>query len=540
MDVKKLLGRGYLPETLPRSFSSESYAAISESLEVDNRFTSAARFNLTRPGGLRRTLSIPNPMTQLVVARQIASGWSQLLPVYDRSGFSLSKPTEDTTGHRTLVPSTPFGGWTEERTKRMHRARFSLESDVSQFYNSIYTHAIPWALVGKTAEKKRLRERGDEVLGNWIDNAVRRGQEGQTRGIPIGPDTSLVIAELLLCDVDSKLQARFPQMLRSATRRMDDLHVFTSSRSEAEEILLAWESELAAYELLLNPDKTRIIEGPAGVQTPWRTRLTQFVIRDTDTKAANDLRDYFGLAFDLARDYPTDAVVSYAIAALRNTPFQRRGWSTLVDMLLPAAIAEPSSLRFVNEALARGRAQGVELDRDKIAETLSDIVAHHASLEHSADVSWALWVLIENQAKLTSEAVSAAVKMEDSVSLLLLRFLSELGLAEGADPDFREVEARATSPEALTGRDWLIAYEFAAHGWVESALVEADPFFKELLEAGVQFFNPRAALASDGEGGSKAPTTTPEGEPRADSTEGEEPDDSDMPEPEPDVDPGYL
>lgn len=44
-----------------------------------------------------------------------------------------------------------------------------------------------------------------DSLGNKLDYLVRQGQDGQTVGIPIGPDTSLVIAELLMHDVDKNL-----------------------------------------------------------------------------------------------------------------------------------------------------------------------------------------------------------------------------------------------------------------------------------------------------------------------------------------------
>ena len=230
VDSKTLLGLGYLPVELPSPFMSGDFARIGSALPSDGRRTSCSRFNLSRAGGLRRTLSVPNPISQLAVARQISAGWDELKPLYERSPISLSRPREDRHRRRALVTKTAFKSWAAARTRRMHRARFTLESDISQFYGSIYTHAIPWAQVGKATEKARTRPHGPKVLGNWIDDAVRQGQEGQTRGIPIGPDTSLAIAELILCDVDAKLAAKFPGLAETATRYMDDLHVFTSSR----------------------------------------------------------------------------------------------------------------------------------------------------------------------------------------------------------------------------------------------------------------------------------------------------------------------
>ena len=72
---------------------------------------------------------------------------------------------------------------------------------------SLYTHSIPWALYGKAASKAALatKSRSRRRFGDKLDAALQCMNHGQTNGIPIGPDTSLVVAELVLSAVDVTL-----------------------------------------------------------------------------------------------------------------------------------------------------------------------------------------------------------------------------------------------------------------------------------------------------------------------------------------------
>lgn len=46
------------------------------------------------------------------------------------------------------------------------------------------------------------------MLGNALDRDLRCCNSGQTMGIPIGPDTSLVIAEIITCLMDEQFQTK--------------------------------------------------------------------------------------------------------------------------------------------------------------------------------------------------------------------------------------------------------------------------------------------------------------------------------------------
>jgi hypothetical protein len=105
---------------------------------------------------------------------------------------------------RHQCQSSPFDAIPVARARSRTASRYLLATDLSQFYPSIYTHSIPWALHTKSVAKAKPNDYS--LLGNVLDLAMRNGQDKQTIGIPIGPDTSLVIAEAILSSVDVQLK----------------------------------------------------------------------------------------------------------------------------------------------------------------------------------------------------------------------------------------------------------------------------------------------------------------------------------------------
>ncbi len=67
-----------------------------------------------------------------------------------------------------------------------------MKTDLSRFYQTIYTHSLPWAIHGK-AQAKENKENG--LYGNKLDSCVRNTQDQQTIGLPVGPDTSFILSE---------------------------------------------------------------------------------------------------------------------------------------------------------------------------------------------------------------------------------------------------------------------------------------------------------------------------------------------------------
>ena len=276
--MKKLLSSGYFPSELPPPFHTTEFAQHITSTPLNAPYTlSATRepsvtsrpvtYNLARPGKLRRTLSIPNPVNFYLLAAMLSALRPVLTQCYSGSNQALSKP------RRTLLRQTdkrayewthPMSSIQDRRSDIRTGMRYVLQTDINNFYPSIYTHSIPWALHGKAHSQSHI---GWNVLqGNNIDRLIQISQQKQTKGIPIGPDTSYLIAEVILSTLDRQLVSSIGS---NYFRYMDDYEFAFKTHTQAETGLSAFQESLGTYELVANEAKTRIIELPACRATPY-------------------------------------------------------------------------------------------------------------------------------------------------------------------------------------------------------------------------------------------------------------------------------
>ena len=147
-------------------------------------------------------------------------------------------------------------------------SRFIAQADISTCFPSIYTHSIPWALVGKKRAKKTSRD--DSCWYNKIDQACSAMRNGETHGLLIGPHTSNLLSEIILTVVDKKLYDKGYRY----TRNIDDYDCYVGSHDEAQRFLQDLEQALREFDLPLNHRKTKIIELPIGIEKNWKHQLS--------------------------------------------------------------------------------------------------------------------------------------------------------------------------------------------------------------------------------------------------------------------------
>ena len=396
----RLLRQGYFPRELPPPFTSGRFAAFATHqrsalpLPQKNR-TDCVRHNLGRPGGLRRLLRIPNPRGYLPLADHIEQEWPRLSAHLASQDLSQSRPLASTRQARALIPLLAFRELPKLRAQRWRGTRYILKTDINQFYPTVYTHSIPWALVGKTQAKTNLSN-NVHSFGDELDKLTRSLQQGQTMGIPIGPDSSLLIAECVLTTIDRMLTARLGQGVRGF-RYVDDYEMGFPSLGRAEQALAALQEFLAIFELNLNYSKTAIRDLPLGIQPRWVTELQTFPIRTSSPRVATtDLVSYFSHAFDVADGSREHAVLRYALMRARSINVTARdGWHTLEGMFMQAATADPSAMPVVLALLAKERAAGKRARLSMWADVLESIILKHAPLGGGSEVAWSLWAAVE-------------------------------------------------------------------------------------------------------------------------------------------------
>lgn len=332
------------------------------------------------------------------------------------------------------------------------------------------------------------------LLGNVLDLAIRNGQDKQTIGIPIGPDTSLVIAEAILTSVDVQLSGT---ITKRGFRYIDDIACGFQTIAEAEETLGRLQHLIGDLQLQLNPRKTRIVELPAELEASWVPHLRSFAFRSSTVGVQQtDLLSYFGRAFELAANQREEAILRYSVQRMRSISIFEKNWSLYESLLLQCLSIEPGTAPAVIGELYKYHLC-MPLDRIRITESLQQLIVDHAPLHHGSEVVWALWGAICLGYKLDAEIVEKSLLTADPcVSLCALHVIAK-GLFTGP-VDVSTLEA-LMHDEELTDTQWLLAYEANIKGWLPNKaghdFVTAHKHFGPMKAAGVSFYDEAAVPA---------------------------------------------
>lgn len=137
--------------------------------------------------------------------------------------------------------------------------------DISNCFNSIYTHSLAWAVKDKLFAKLHKDRKSFE---KEFDDLMQSTNHRETNGIIIGPEVSRLFAEIILQKVDLNTVERLGyKNLKNKKdfeirRYVDDYFVFTNSQADALQIQKVFQEELEKFKLYLNPSKSTCISNP--------------------------------------------------------------------------------------------------------------------------------------------------------------------------------------------------------------------------------------------------------------------------------------
>ena len=159
--------------------------------------------------------------------------------------------------------------------------KYLIKTDIKNFYSSIYTHSIPWALHCKNFIRNEQNQDGIpnrsnyNHLGNCLDKLFQNANDGCTNGIPIGPAVSDIISEIVLSGVDRKLsRLLIDEDINndvSVVRFKDDYRILAKKESSGRSTIKCLQSALKEYRLELHDGKTEFYSLPSGLFRNWRS-----------------------------------------------------------------------------------------------------------------------------------------------------------------------------------------------------------------------------------------------------------------------------
>lgn len=372
-----LLAYGLFSERLPSMFSSENFYKFclanpnSFSRNGDNGYV---YFESMRNTCIPRPLGIPNPMRYAILCEELRDYWDDIRNVFrnntygdkykisrihirkrtDNHGlFEMNYDLFDAPNEYDQIPTVPenqnsdsslfqmnYKNWKEDGDPILDYSlgkKYVVKTDITQCFPSIYTHSIPWALVGKNNAK--MNRRDNSKWYNKIDRACLKMRNSETHGLMIGPHASNLLSEIILTTVDKELRAKGYDYIRN----IDDYTCYTETHEKAERFIIDLNYELRQYDLSINHKKTTIEDLPEVMSEQWvRTLKDKPLVGRFNVVDFNMARSYLDTAISEMKTNGNNASsLFYAIKVIGNKPTSPRAREYCVKTMCNLAIIYP-------------------------------------------------------------------------------------------------------------------------------------------------------------------------------------------------------
>jgi hypothetical protein len=370
------------------------------------------RFNL-----VTRLMHIPHPSPYARLCKCLSENWDELSHICENSN-SREKLGKHDKGRRIMGKYENLEQISVMNYSKLSDARFRLKistgkfyrvkADISSFYPSIYTHSIPWAVVGRDDAKINSNE---QLWYNELDEAQRDVRRNETQGIPIGPATSHIISEFILSKVDEALGDY------TFVRYIDDYECYCENREDAEDFILKLEQELRNYLLSLNPKKVMVEELPLSYQEQW-TAVLRNNLPSKHQPPPRDIMSFLDLAVDLQKHYPEGSVLKYATRTLANSKkFNKNSADFFLKYLIALAVHRPSVLPILCQ-VAKENDVGSDLD-------ITPVLKQSIKFQRSDAICWGLYFMGIGGQKVRDDLAEKIIGTADCMSMAMLIALKQ-------------------------------------------------------------------------------------------------------------------
>lgn len=503
--VKTLLEFGFFPSNiLPPGFRTNEFADFySKNMSKFSNFNVESKcidFSCPKINFARKIFKIPAPGHYAQLCSFIVKNWTDLNLIFNLSDVSFSKPSLNEDKVKNSMQF--FSDFKIECLKNSFKYSFELQTDISRFYPTLYTHSLTWAIHSKQEAKQKTLKKN--AIGERLDYHVRQLQDKQTNGIPIGPYASQIISEILNCKIDFELKKRIENLSISYTglRFIDDRYYYINNQSDAESILNEIQSLFRYYSLEMNAAKTSIRKLPISIIPDWKIRIHNFNFRHSIRAEGsiqlqrNDILIFFNMVFTFVESFPNDYVLKYAIILLNSIEIYEENWDLLEPLLYQSLLKEPFIFPELLDIIFKYQTRINKINLESI---LSKIIYENIVKENDFEIAWALHIAKVFKIQLNETTITYLFKISNPICLIIIADLIDKELLPTSCINLTRLNKEIIS-ESLLNEDWILAYELANKKWLLSDfsyinLVHSNSFYKKLIDNNISFYFPDISVA---------------------------------------------
>ena len=513
--LEQLVKYGYFAEQFPNCFSAELFGANLQELlplvSISKSQKGKGEKNTTSPTTLsmykndisRRVLSVPNPEAFLRLAKYISENWTKVRQfAYSKSSLSpISFIRDYDSGKDQLINceslrealkvKSDFINGVKESIKSSLGYKYRLTVDITNCYNSMYTHSITWAVCGKDLAKSFYRTKepksieADYEFGDFLDCFTRFEKNNETNGIIVGPFTSRIISELILARID-KILSKKGFVFK---RYVDDYKFYFRSESQAQESLPTIEKILNEYNLTLNTAKTKIQKYPYEIITDIKDRFDRALYND----------GVFGVLNVASQLQMSDekGAYKYALKYLRGRALpDKDDLQVVIPTLINIMLLDPKYGKYVTEYL-KENLDGI--NSDKLRMVFNNELQKSLEGELQQESLLFIQLIRDLDLEISGKNLLNVIKSDNDFAIIIGLDLwkHRNHRVNRTRTEAREINTaiidliNSLKGEKLTGSRWLLLYEIKVNKLIDDSMtpeIEMDDFFNKLSSLGVSFY----------------------------------------------------
>lgn len=502
--LASLIRTAYLPLELPPAITTRSFSdfcgAHYKILAPDcpaliKKSTTPETFSAPRPTGGRRTMALVHPVAQLGISLLITKHRERIRKTITKRGTSLYRTEEDIRGQKAFA-SLDFRRWDVERARICAECPVILTADISRFFYTVYTHSIPWAIIGKEKAKEYLANNKRALFAHWssdFDTALQACQSRETFGIPVGPDTSRIIAELLMTGVESDSAFSAAIAGRPMARLLDDFIIGFEDEFSARKALSSLRQTLWKFNLQLNEEKTAIRSSRNVYLDPWKLDVAKLSI--ARRRLTDDVYHLVDRTLQLCEQAKTAAPASWACNRLNSVrQSSQSNFGILLDATLRLARDFPSCMHIAAAFVINHQdfCRLAEIKR-RIEMWLKSTMRLNAQQGNDFEQAWCLVISGVLKIQLDEEDLPSRDTVPSGVVLAILGMLYERNLLKVPLSSWKwRAELKRSG---IMGSSWLPYYEAVVRGWTTDKTminaVKSQPILDKMLASKVSFLEDR-------------------------------------------------
>lgn len=370
-----LLAYGFFAEKLPPVFTAIPFFDYCKTVSkpFETGWSEYITFRVMRNNSIPRLMSIPNPFKYQRVCSELRDDWKNICTHFhaqvDGQSYRVSRIHVRRENNKKRIFEMNYKDWRVDGNPESDLlinkgiSRYIVKADISTCFPSIYTHSIPWALVGKEKAKQTVHY---DTWYNRIDQLCSDMRNGETHGLLIGPHASNLLSEIILTVVDKNLYDKGYRYVRN----IDDFDCYVDSYDEAQRFLRDLEESLREFDLPLNHKKTKIFELPVGIEKNWKHRLSDLPkVGISGMVEYPQVNTFIDTALLLASETGDFAIINYAIKKLKGSRLSGNGKRLAAKRFMHLAALYPYLLHLMEEYVFKP----YEVEKNDI-KTLSDTI----------------------------------------------------------------------------------------------------------------------------------------------------------------------